>query len=203
MEHFDAVERVFLRDPRVYRVFATQEHLYFIRVGDIVRVDEKAIEAIQGLQPQEMLSLHPLNYRVATEDVQRPELRSSHLLLGHGLFWRFRDSTGRCRTFVLHQWGDMTAAVAILLMVFGQSLSTARVDGSMRSILGAATTRATHLQARSIGEIAKEVEPPSVSRREVAAPARFQAWQHSRTRLVSAILFICMLLSLVYRYDCR
>jgi hypothetical protein len=203
MEHFDAVERVFLRDPRVCRVFVTCEHLYFVHIGNITRVDDDAIAALNGLSPEEMLSLDPRNYRVAMRDVQRSELITSHFLLGHGLFWRFQDSAGKHRTFVLHQWGDMTSAVAVLLLLFGQSLSTAKVDGSMRSILDAAAERARHLRLAPDDEAPGERATGQSSFGEAAAAPKFQTWQHSRTRLVAAILFICVMLGVFLRYGCR
>ena len=199
MAHFDAVERVFLRDPRVYRVFATPDRLYFIRIGNIVRVADEAVSALDGLSPEEMLSLDGLNHSIALQDIQQTELITSHFLLGHGLFWRFREPGGKQRTFILHQWGDMTAAVATLFLTFGRSLSTAKVDDSMRATVQAAAERSRRLPPLSSVE---GISKP-VAMGDASARPSFQRWRHSRTWALSVILLICVLVSAFLRNGCR
>ena len=205
MNSFDAVERAFLKDARVYRIFADSDRLYFIHIGNILHVKPAAVESLAGLTPEQMLSRSTQSYSLARTDIVDPELSSSNFLLGHGLFWRFRTPNGKRRTFILHQWGDKTASATMLYWLFGKSLSTATVDELTRPMLRDALERAKRLSASAADQCvaasdAQGQDPQSAT--NGTAP-RYQNERHSRTQIVGIILVIAVIVSALAKHGCH
>jgi hypothetical protein len=54
---------------------------------------------IAAAKPNELLQLHPLNFRIETSEIADSQILGSIFYAGYGTFWRFRQKSGDTRTF--------------------------------------------------------------------------------------------------------
>ena len=145
---FNARATFWLRLDRVYRVYATDQDLFFIRIGgqDVdwaaaldslgfpgvwlgrklnarraASLERKSAEADQ-LSPQVLVYQHPHSFRASISDIRSASFEPGAQLSlygPHAAVWRFTLEEGRSLRFQFENGGEATTALEVLRRVLG------------------------------------------------------------------------------------
>lgn len=153
---FNANATFWLRMNRVYRVYATDQELYFIRIGgqavdwssalrqlgilgvwiggklDARREAALASRAVEAdrLSPQVLVNQHPHSFRLGVSEIESASFEPGSVVSlhgGHVAVWRLALKNGQRWRFQFDGASEASAALRILSRILGPLLVTTAV----------------------------------------------------------------------------